>query len=219
MKNLLVLLLLVATICCFSACTEDRVTGSRNLITDNRIDGTPFSDITVRDAFEVTIRQGAEHAVTITADDNVLDRITTTVRNGNLLVEVNGNQNFRNVTLQADITTPDLTRLELNDAIRAELVDFTTNETLTIALNDATKLEATGSAPTLELNVNDASKLDGFGFTATECNARVNDASRVELRVTDRLTGSVNDASTFRYRGNPELDITAQDASRVVDAN
>ncbi|MEL7160076.1 MAG: DUF2807 domain-containing protein [Bacteroidota bacterium] len=217
MRNLLYFLIAL-TVIGVSACEEDRVTGSGNLITDDR-SGSTFSAITVNDAFEVTIRQGDQHAIVITADDNVLDRITATSRNGNLLVEVNGNQNFRNVTLRADITLPDLTRLELNDAIDAELIDFITTTNLTIVLNDATTLDATGSAPTLELDVNDASKLLGFGFTTGTCNARVNDASRVELRVTDRLAGTVNDASVFRYRGDPELDISTNDASRVEDAN
>jgi hypothetical protein len=200
-----------------SACDNDQNEGSGNVITDDRTTST-FSTIQVDDAFEVTIRQGADHQVLVSSDDNIISRINTSTTNGVLKVTL-GNGSYRNTTLRVEITAPELDHIELGDAIRGELIDFVSANDLSIMINDATKLSMSGSAPNLELNVNDASQVSGFNFTTTNCNTRVRDASRVELTVTDRLEGSLRDASTFRFRGTPETSVEVSDGSSVVDAN
>jgi len=201
----------------FFSCNSDRTEGSGNVITDDRTAGS-FTTIDVEDAFEVTIRQGTEHRVAVSADDNLLSRINTSTSNGTLRVRL-GNGNFRNATLRVEITTPELERIELSDAIRAELIDFVSSNAMTIDLNDATKLNMSGAAPSLELDIDDASELKGFDFATGTCNAQVSDASRVELTVNDRLEGRLRDASTFRFKGNPERSIETSGASSIIDAN
>lgn len=200
-----------------TSCDKDQTEGSGNVVTDDRTAGS-FTRIDIRDAFDVTIRQGAEHQVLVRADDNVLSRINTTTSGGALTVRL-GNGSFRNVTLAVDIITPDLERLELRDAIDAELINFSADGPLAIILNDASDLKMTGSAAEINLRVSDASDLFGFGFTSERCTIDVNDASEVEIEVTERLEGSIDDASTVRYRGNPELAVNVTDASRLVNAN
>lgn len=216
MKYLLVSFLAIGLLLA-SACDNERSTGSGNVVTDDRTAGA-FTTIDVDDAFEVTIRQGTEHRVLISADDNLISRINTSTASGTLRVRL-GNGNFRNATLRVEITAPALGRIELSDAIRADLIDFVSGTAMIISVSDATSLEMSGSAPGLELEVNDASSIRGFNFTAATCTARVNDASQVDLTVTDRLAGRVRDASTFRFRGNPERTIETSGASSVIDAN
>lgn len=200
-----------------TSCDNDQSEGSGNVITDDRTSGA-FTTIDIEDAFEVTIRQGAEHRVAVSADDNIISRVNTSTSGGTLNVRL-GNGSFRNVTLRVEITAPELERIELNDAIRANLIDFVSTNAMTIDINDASRLDMSGSAPSLELNINDASRIEGFDFTTATCNAEVNDASRVELTVNDRLEGRVRDASTFRFKGSPELSIETSGAGSVINAN
>lgn len=200
-----------------SACDPDRTEGSGNVITDDRTAGA-FSTIDVDDAFELTIRQGAEHSVTISADDNVISRVNTSTSNGTLSVRL-ANGNYRNVTLRIEVVAPELELIDLSDAIDAKLIDFNFAGTMAISLSDATKLEMSGSAPRLNLDIDDASEIKGFDFTTGICNAQVSDASKVDLTVDDRLEGRVQDASTFRFKGNPERTIEVSGASSVIDAN
>lgn len=200
-----------------TSCDNDQTQGSGNVVTDDRTAGA-FTQIDVRDAFDVTIRQGNQHQVLVRADDNVLSRINTSTSGGVLTVRL-GNGSFRNVTLQVDIITPDLERIEFRDAIDAELIDFTANDPLSIILNDASKLSMTGAASNTDLQISDASKLFGFGFTTERTTIDVNDASRVEIQVNERLSGTIDDASRVSYRGNPELAVNVTDASRLVNAN
>ena len=78
-----------------TSCDNEQTQGSGNVVTDDRTTGE-FTQIDIRDAFEVTIRQGNQHQVLIRADDNVLSRINTSTSGGVLTVRL-GNGSFRNV--------------------------------------------------------------------------------------------------------------------------
>jgi len=114
---------------------------------------------------------------------------------------------------------PNLDRLEFNDAIRGEVIGFDAGDQLDIVLNDASKLQLSGSANQLDLNISDASDLKAFNFTTGSCTVEVEDASKVEVTVNDRLEGEANDASEIRFKGAPVVDVDVSDASRVIDAN
>ncbi|SEQ14825.1 GIN domain-containing protein [Neolewinella agarilytica] len=200
-----------------TGCDKDQLEGSGNIISDDR-SGDSFSAIDVSDALDVTINQGSEHRVIVRGDDNLITRIITSVSNGVFTARLQSGS-YRNVDFSIEVTVPTLERINFNDAVNGDLINFTASETLTVELNDASRLDMSGSAPSLILDINDASNLDAFSFTTEACTADVNDASSVRLTVNDRLEGRVSDASSFRFRGNPALDISTSGASRVIDAN
>lgn len=210
-------LLLAAGVLFATGCDNDQLEGSGNIITDDR-SGDSFSVIDVSDALDVTINQGSEHRIIVRGDDNLITRIITSVSNGVLTARLQ-NGSYRNVDFSIEVTTPTLTGIVFNDATEGNLLNFVSTEGISIELNDAADLDMSGSSPSLDLNVSDASDLNGFSFTTEVCTAGVSDASDVSLTVTERLSGSVSDASEFRYRGNPVLDITTSGASQVIDAN
>jgi hypothetical protein len=200
-----------------TGCDNDQLEGSGNIISDDR-SGDSFSAIDVSDALDVTINQGSEHRVIVRGDDNLITRIITSVSNGVFTARLQSGS-YRNVDFSIEVTVPTLERINFNDAVNGDLINFTASEPLTVELNDASRLDMSGSAPSLILDINDASNLDAFSFTTEVCTADVNDASSVRLTVNDRLEGSVSDASSFRFRGNPTLDISTSGASQVIDAN
>ncbi len=200
-----------------SACDDDRIEGSGNIITDDRTSGA-FSVIEVSDALQVTISQGAEHSVVLSGDDNLLARVITSTSNGTLSARL-GSGNFQNATISLAVTTPDLDRIVLNDAVKGELIDFSTTEPLTFIIKDASNLTASGTTASLNLEVEDASKVNGFDFVVENCDAQVSDASSVFLTVNDLLEGRLRDASSFSFKGNPTINVNATGASSVIDAN
>jgi len=199
-----------------TGCDNDQLEGSGNIISDDR-SGNAFSAIDVSDALNVTINQGSEHRLIVRGDDNLITRITTSISNGVLTASLRSGS-YRNTNFTIEITTPTLTNIIFNDATEG-MLNFVSTEGISIELNDAADLDMSGSSPSLDLDVNDASDLNGFSFTTEVCTADVNDASDVRLTVIERLSGSVSDASEFRYRGNPVLAISTSGASEVIDAN
>ncbi len=215
MRSSSILCSLILLLAC--SCNYNEITGSGNIITDDRSAGA-FSSIVVGQIFNVTIRQGTNARVTVRADDNVLPQIVTATTGGVLSIKLR-NGSYQRVTAEVDIILPQLNGLEINNAAKATLDEFVAVNPLDIVLNNATSLSMTGSTPVLNLVANDASKVSGFGFTAVSCTVRLEDASNAEITVTDELKGSLTDAAELRYRGTPKVNVSTSDASRVIKAN
>ena len=197
---------------------NDTIVGSGDIITETR-EVSDFSKVEVEDAFDVRIMQGDEFLVEVRADDNLIDKISTTVTNGNLKVEYNGNVNIRNATTEVFIEMPTVERIELQDAVDAKVLNFTDLVELKVVAKDASDLSLSGDADVLNLEVSDASDVNAFSFIANTCNVEVTDASDLEIFCNTLLEGSVKDASTVRYRGYPDITATTSDASEIIDAN
>jgi len=162
--------------------------------------------------------QGDEFLVEVYADDNLIDRISTEVTNGNLNVQYNGNVNVRNATTEIFIEMPTVERIELKDAVDAKVLNFTNLPELKVVVKDAADLLLSGD-DVLNIDVSDASDVEAFSFITNTCNMQVKDASDLEIFCNTLLEGSVEDASTVRYKGYPTITATTSDASEIIDAN
>jgi len=65
---------------CLTACDDDD-RGSGTLVTVDRTDGA-FSAVVASNSYDVEIVHADMHRVTLTADDNLVERYTTTTSNG-----------------------------------------------------------------------------------------------------------------------------------------
>lgn len=197
---------------------NDAIVGSGDIITEVRtVDD--FSKVEVEDAFDVRVMQGSEFLIEVRADDNLIDKISTEVNNGNLHVKYNGSVNVRNATTEVFIEMPTLERIELKDAVDAKVLNFTDLPELKVDVQDAADLSLSGDADVLNIDVADASDVKAFSFVANTCTMRVGDASDLEVFCNTLLEGSVKDASTVRYKGNPTITATTADVSEIIDAN
>ena len=77
------LLFPVLIILFFSCDDDDNIVGSGNLISEIR-DASDFTDISVSESIRVDVSQGNEFRVELTADDNVIDRVESVIREGEL---------------------------------------------------------------------------------------------------------------------------------------
>jgi len=197
---------------------NDALVGSGDIITETRT-VNDFTKVEVEDAFDVRIMQGDEFLLEVRADDNLIDRISTQVTNGNLKVEYNGSVNVRNATTEIFIEMPTIERIKLQDAVDAKVLNFNDLSALKVEAQDASDLSLSGDADVLNIEVSDASDVNAFSFITNTCNVQVEDASDLEIFCNTLLEGSVRDASTVRYRGFPDITATTSDASEIIDAN
>lgn len=200
-----------------SSCNE-AIKGSGDIITETRtVDD--FTKVEVEDAFDVRIIQADEFLVEVRADDNLINRISTEVTNDNLKVKYDGSVNVRNATTEVFIEMPTIEQVKVEDAVDAEVLNFTDLPELKVVAKDASDLSLSGDADVLNITVSDASDVEAFSFITNTCNIQVEDASDLEIFCNTLLEGRVRDASTVRYKGYPDINVTTSDASEIVDAN
>ncbi len=219
MKKTILSILSAALLLATVGCNTERITGSGTIITETRA-VSDFSEVEADDALDLVITEGTEHSLIIEADDNVVDRVQTSISGKRVKIEMEGiNVSYNNTSIRVFIEMPALNVIKLNDASEANVSGFSNMGELEINLNDASELKLVGEAVLLTANIKDASQVNAFDFTAQTCIVDLKDASDLDIYCTDLIEGTLKDASTLRYQGNPVITATTSDASDIINAN
>ena len=214
-KYLLLPLLLISGL---TSCGDDDDRGSGTLVTVDRTDGA-FSAIVASNSYEVEIVRADVHRVTLTADDNLVERYTTTTANGVLTAGIRSGTSVRGETIRLRVETPALEAVTLSTSAEATVAGFETFGALAVDLSTSSQLAISGATPALTLRTSTSSTLDGYGLTAAACTVEMETSSEAEVTVTERLDGRVTTSAELRYRGRPTLGVVAETSGRVVDGN
>lgn len=211
----------------------DAVTGSGNLIT-RELDLGGFTGVESGSAFKVDVYQSNSHVVSITADDNVIDRIQAQVIDDTLTLSLDSGS-YYNATYRARIGLPDLRNLSVSEASTATVAGFKSQEAVDFRLDGASSLTGRlesdrvrvvsdgasvvtlgGTTGSLSIEASGASQANLGDWTAGSASAHLKGASKATLNVEGRLDADLRGASTLYYVGNPTLGtITSIEASSL----
>lgn len=214
MKRLLVLFgLLALTSACVVVRTSDSFRGSLTL-TQRTFDLTGFTRIEGNTAAHIEVKRGETFECKIEVNDNLEAQLDVRKQGNTLVISMKDGQ-YTNLTLNAWVTMPRLTGVNLNGASR--LSATLDGEDFHLDLNGASQTTLVGKAGKLNLVVNGASMAFLSDLEAGDVTLDVNGASHARVRSTGNVRGIVNGASTVTVSGSPTLvDVKAEGASRVI---
>lgn len=172
-------------------------------------------------AFTLTVTRGDTFAVSVTADDNVFDRLVVDVRTGTLRLGIANQTSLRQVTLRAEVTMPELDALDSACNATVTMRGFSSDILRTIDLSGASHLDADlhssqlrltasgasnvvlrGSATELQVDLGGASNTTATDFAVVNADVSLSGASRAQLQVTGQIrSAELSGASTLRYGG------------------
>jgi hypothetical protein len=207
-----------------TGCGFDAVTGSGNLVTKD-IPVAEFQKIDAGGSFTVDVTQGDKPSVTLTADDNLWDRLTVEVRDNTLHLATKPGS-YRNVHVEAKVITPKLTALTLSgasrgavhgidqksDSLNVELSGASHVEgdvhagDLTLGLSGASHATLTGSADVVHIDASGASHASLEKLTGNTAHASLSGASDVQVNAIKNLDYDLSGASHLTYAGSPTVD-------------
>jgi hypothetical protein len=176
--------------------------GAEPVIRERGVDA--FHSIDFRGAGRLDVLVGPRQSVVVETGAKSQDDVTTTVRNGTLVVETRDGAFWQagRGDLQLRVTLPKLNALALNGAGNLTLNGMTGGE-LVIVVAGAGNLEAGGEVKTLTVRVNGAGNADLQRLVAQEAYVTLNGAGTVELHATQRLDATVNGVGSIQYLGQP----------------
>lgn len=193
----------------------------------------PFRRVEVGSVIEATVAIGRQASVTVIAEENLLPLITTVVRDGTLVAELEGNRPtegdgvrgriVRNHPLRMSIVVPELVRVVVRDAAAAE-VDGTGMTTVNLKVVDAGRckahdlrallvdvvadhaasVELSGEAEQLRLVASKAVQIHARDATFRTARVQLGPGGLASLRVTTSVDGSV-DTAVLDVTGEPTL--------------
>ncbi len=202
LKSRSILLMTAVSVVILGACDFSEIgtgeRGSGNLVTESR-QAEGFSQIDVGSAvtLDVTVDPRAEHSVTVSYDDNILDNLITRVSGDKLVIEIEGDVNLTgNHDRIVEVTMPNLNSL---------------------TASGATGVTVSGSIGDLDLDVSGASRVDLSELAVGDVTVDASGASSVYIDTNAVVAGSASGASNVVVRGNPASVLIETSGAASVD--
>ena len=162
----------------------------------------PFSSVDLAGSNIVTIRVGEEQSVVVHADNNLVDRVTTTVRDGSLVIgDLPGSYTAKS-PMSVTVSAPSLDALTLTGSGVIAVTGIEA-ESLTVRLPGSGVLRATGAATKLDVTLDGSGDAQLEQLIAGDVRAAVSGSGRIVLTATKSLDASVPGSGAIMYSGDP----------------
>jgi Putative auto-transporter adhesin, head GIN domain len=163
----------------------------------------PFSSVELAGSNTVTIRVGEEQSVVVRADDNLINRVTTAVQDGSLVIgNIPGSFTARS-PMSVTISVPSLDALTLTGSGLIAATDIEASS-LVVGLPGSGVLRASGAAAKLDVALGGSGDAQLEQLIASEVRALVTGSGRIALTATKSLDASVPGSGAIMYSGNPQ---------------
>ena len=159
------------------------VRGSGHAATERRT-VPPFTAVDLAGTNAVVVGVGSPRSVAVTADDNLLDHVTTTVRSGRLVIDDAGSFTTR-ARMRVVVSVPSLDAVELSG-------------TGSVTVRGAT------TSP-LAVNLSGTGRLDLHDLAAHDVTVVLGGTGDVRVHATGTLDATLTGTGSIRYSGHPTV--------------
>lgn len=181
-----------------------RVSGSGNVVTDTRsVSG--FDSVTMNGMGNVLIDQSGTESLTITTDDNLLQYITTEVRDGKLVIDFMPGvlfDRFKDLTFK--VGAKNLNSVGLNGAANIEGKNIAT-ENFSVSMNGTGAITLSGTAAAQDVSLEGLGAYNGSNLASQRAKVVQNGTGSAVVRVSDTLHATINGLGSIEYIGNPQV--------------
>ncbi len=196
------------------------VTGSGKVVEDTRL-VSGFSQIEVKSAMDVELRQSGREAVTIIADDNIAPLIRAQVSGKTLVIDTNASWSTR-VKMRIVVDVISLTAVKVSGAgdVRAvalktpELivgisgsgdifVEKLETESLSVSISGSGDFRSAGSARTQSYSIAGSGDIRADGLEGEKVNVKIAGSGDARVWAKTSLDASVMGSGDVRYKGKP----------------
>jgi len=205
-KLIVVALFLVAVTGCDitidgnSVISSKGVPGSGVSDTETR-DVTGFQKISIVGTGDVVVSVGGEDSLSISADDNLLELIESTVENGVLTIKPSEAISPKS-DIEIDITIASLTGITVEGAAKFD-VRNATGDRLDIESHGAGTVSATGTVTDVKIEINGAGKVKLEKLEAENVTVELNGACSGDVFASKSIDAELNGAGSLTVHGNP----------------
>jgi len=207
--------------------SSDRNTiyGSGNLV-ELELDFAGFNKVLLSHTFNATVTKGQIYSITVTVDDNIEQYVEVYQIADKLHFGLDSDNNYSEVTLNAEIVMPDVEALQLSGASHAQLKNFSFDHSLSLDLSGASFVSGNintgdlhaqlsgasttylnGSGDIIDISCSGASYIDLVNFMAKNGYVTLSGASNGKVNVEETLQVNLSGVSNLSYAGNPKLNI------------
>lgn len=180
------------------------VSGSGNVITETR-EVSGFTAVSLQGFGEVIIDQNGSEALTVTADDNLMEHVKTEVRGGTLFIRNTEGVVFTDVTqLTFHIDAAALDSVELSGAGSMEISNLNTGS-WRVKLPGAGSITVSGQTNSQTVELSGAGSYNAADLVSQQATITSNGAGSAVVQVSDSLDVTINGLGSVEYIGSPTV--------------
>jgi hypothetical protein len=196
--------------------TEPRFSPSSSgvLVTQSRpVAG--FDSVLLSAPGELILEQTGSESLTITADNNIIDSLTSKVSGGRLVL---GIQSGAGVTLPQPVlyrlTVRKVENLAVSGAAKVEASGIQTDR-FAFTLSGAGEVNLSGKIARHDLNLSGAGRYNAANLHCRVASITLSGAGHATLRASRRIEGVISGAGILEYYGDPEIAVTVSGSGRI----
>lgn len=232
----------VLFILAFGACKfagGKRVTGNGKVITQQR-NITGFNAVEVHGSMNVYVSQGADYAVRVEAEENLMDYIVIEKDGEELEVRFKRNTNIRTKRpVKVYVTAPTYTGLtvsgsssivsqsKLSNASQINIDISGSGDanlevdapTINTEISGSGKAILKGMTRDLSTNISGSGELKAFNLMAETCDVEISGAGGAEVYASKALDANVSGAGNVVYKGSPTTNQRTSGAGSIRKAD
>jgi hypothetical protein len=188
-------------LCCLTGCSPGQP-GSGVMQTEDR-EVDRFRNVSVEAYADVSIRVGEPQSVSISFDDNLVERVVTRVRNEQLTISVRGRYSS-SLGLKVDICVPQLDGYYSYGSSKASIRDVD-SESFEVHINGAGSIDCQGTAGTLNVRIAGSGDMDLSELVVREADVSITGSGDIEVHATQRVSANISGSGEVRVHGDPPV--------------
>ena len=214
------------------SCDTNCIDGSGTLHSDTRTPG-PFSGIKLGISANVQVEHAAVAECTISAQQNILQTIETSITDGTLYIH--SDACFGDcLPITIRIKSPDVSKLIVNGSgsiatkgrIAGDRLEFGLNGSGTIkaevdaqriygGLKGSGSIELTGTAKDQFVKVSGSGSYNASDVPTVRSDVSLSGSGEIRIYAIDKLNASLNGSGNILYKGSPQTSINSNGSGRV----
>jgi len=216
-KILRLSLLLIVTLISSCSNDDDQIIGSGNIISEERTIGS-FDKVVNPSSINISVVYGDTQAITVSADDNIIDRIKTTLINETLTIDlIQGNYN--DIMASVTVTIPLVSEVENSGSGNISFSNFDDLSSIVFNNSGSGSIEVAGSTIDMIINNSGSGSFNGFDFTTENATVNNSGSGSSEVYCNNNLSGSLSGSGSIFYKGASNVTITDTGSGSVVNSN
>ncbi|MBK8846564.1 MAG: DUF2807 domain-containing protein [Bacteroidetes bacterium] len=199
------------------------ITGSGNLEMQKREVGS-FCGVSSSSGINVTLKNGKENMVSVTADDNILNLIITEVKDNRLIIKYKNNVNMKQskaceviVVMKevCDLSASSGSKIKSTDTFSGNKIELNTSSgaSIKVGLNaneiscsssSGSAITLTGTADKMTANVSSNGEIKAGSMTISDVEAEASSGGEIDVNVNRSIVARASSGGEITYSGNPQ---------------
>jgi hypothetical protein len=202
MNRMFVLFLLISSLTCgCQMMLSPDLLGSGTSATQIR-EVSSFDRVELDGIFDTIISVGPEQSVTITTDDNLIENIRTSVRDGKLQIDTTGSFGTK-IGIQVTIVMPALVACQKTGTGTLQINDYQ-GEELKLSQFGIGDISARGSVGIVHASTHGIGSIDLNELIAKEAIVATHGIGDIEVYATNKISAEINGIGNITVYGDPE---------------